>query len=91
LIIVPNGNICASATHTVTEYFYIVQWENSNIVCIIPQASIFKSADFTHVNDICIIEVEGKYRKGQIKYRGKLYRLITILEEENFLLIFRIT
>ena len=67
--LVSNENIST----LIEENFCVVQWENSNAICIVPQASVFKSPDFTYVNDICIIEVEGQYRKGQIKYKSMLY------------------
>ncbi|CAF4460211.1 unnamed protein product [Rotaria sp. Silwood2] len=48
------------------ESFCVVQWENSNIVSTIPQSAIFKSPEFTSVNDICFIETDEHYRKGRI-------------------------
>ncbi|CAF3753260.1 unnamed protein product [Rotaria sordida] len=52
------------------ESFYAVQWENGSIVSTVPQSAIFKSSEFTSLNDICFIETEGQYRKGQIIFQG---------------------
>ncbi|CAF4843076.1 unnamed protein product [Rotaria sp. Silwood1] len=50
--------------------FCAVQWENSNIISAVPQSAIFKSPEFTELNDICFIETEGQYRRGQIIFKG---------------------
>ncbi|CAF0930245.1 unnamed protein product [Rotaria sordida] len=50
--------------------FSAVQWENSCTVSIVPQSAIFKSHEFTHVNDVCFIETAGHYQKGQIIFKG---------------------
>ncbi|CAF4900088.1 unnamed protein product [Rotaria sp. Silwood1] len=53
------------------ETFYAVQWESSNIISTVPQSAVFKSSEFTNINDICIIEIENEqYRKGKIVFRG---------------------
>jgi hypothetical protein len=52
------------------ESFCAVQWENSSIVSTVPQSSIFKSPEFTRVNDICFVEKEGQYQKGKIIFIG---------------------
>ncbi|CAF2889229.1 unnamed protein product [Rotaria sp. Silwood2] len=53
------------------ETFYAVQWESSNIISTVPQSAVFKSPEFTNINDICIIEIENEqYRKGKIIFRG---------------------
>jgi hypothetical protein len=46
--------------------FCAVRWEDNSIVSTVPQSSIFKSPEFTRVNDICFVETEGQYRKGKI-------------------------
>ncbi|CAF1358489.1 unnamed protein product [Rotaria magnacalcarata] len=50
--------------------FCAVRWENSNMISAVPQSAIFKSPEFTMLNDICVIEVDGQYRKGQIIFKG---------------------
>ncbi|CAF4165867.1 unnamed protein product [Rotaria sp. Silwood2] len=57
--------------------FCAVQWENSCTISTVPQSAIFKSPEFTHVNDVCFIETAGHYRKGQIIFKGSC----TILEQ----------
>ncbi|CAF3804948.1 unnamed protein product [Rotaria sp. Silwood1] len=52
------------------EIFCAIHWENNSIVSTVPQSAIFKSPEFTNVNDICFIEAEGQYRKGQIIFIG---------------------
>ncbi|CAF4289774.1 unnamed protein product [Rotaria sp. Silwood2] len=46
--------------------FCAVRWENNNIVSTVSQLAVFQSPEFTHVKDICYIEIKGQYRKGQI-------------------------
>jgi len=50
--------------------FCVVQWENSNDVAIVSQSSVFKAPEFTHMNDICFVEIEGQYQKGKIIFIG---------------------
>jgi hypothetical protein len=50
--------------------FCAVQWEGSSIVSVIPQSSIFKSPEFTHVNDVCFVGEKRNYRKGKILFKG---------------------
>ncbi|CAF1230419.1 unnamed protein product [Rotaria sp. Silwood1] len=52
--------------------FYAVRWENSGIVSTVSQSAVFKSPEYTHVNDVCFIETIGQYRKGQIIFKGLL-------------------
>jgi hypothetical protein len=40
------------------------------MICIVPQSSVFKSSEYTQINDICFIEIDGKYRRGIIKFIG---------------------
>ncbi|CAF3806983.1 unnamed protein product [Rotaria sp. Silwood1] len=61
--------------------FYAVRWENSDIVSTVSQSAVFKSPEFTHVNDICYIETKGQYRKGQIIAKG-LFLWINIIQKE---------
>ncbi len=51
--------------------FCAVQWENTDIISIVSQSAIFKSPEFTHVNDVCFVETEGQYEKGKILFIGK--------------------
>jgi hypothetical protein len=51
---IPNESFCA------------VQWEESRTIFTVPQSAVLKLPEFTHVNDICFVEIEGQYRKGQI-------------------------
>jgi hypothetical protein len=53
------------------ENFYAIQWEKSKTICTVPQSAVFKSPEFTRVNDICFVEIERQYRKGQILHIGK--------------------
>ncbi|CAF4722481.1 unnamed protein product, partial [Rotaria sp. Silwood2] len=55
------------------ESFCAVQWENSSIVSTVQQSAIFKSPEFTNVNDICFIKTKGNYRKGQIIFKGSFH------------------
>ncbi|CAM4979087.1 unnamed protein product [Rotaria socialis] len=52
------------------ESFYAVRWENSNIVSTVSQSAVFKSPQYTHLNDICCIKTAGQYKKGQIILKG---------------------
>ncbi|CAF1365576.1 unnamed protein product, partial [Rotaria sordida] len=53
------------------ETFYAIQWENSNMISTVCQSAVFKSPEFTNINDICLIEIENEqYRKGKIIFRG---------------------
>ncbi|CAF1203501.1 unnamed protein product [Rotaria magnacalcarata] len=52
------------------ESFYAVRWENSNIVSTVSQSVVFKSPQYTHLNDICCIETAGQYKNGQIILKG---------------------
>jgi hypothetical protein len=56
-------------------------------VSTVPQSSVFKSPEFTRVNDICFVEIEGQYRKGKIIFIGKL--LLTTISLEKRQTIFR--
>lgn len=59
--------------HFDNESFYVVQWENTDIISTVPQSSVVKAPDFTKINDICYIETEGQYRKGQIIFQGYIF------------------
>ncbi len=50
--------------------FCAVQWENTDTVSTVSQSAIFKSPEFTRVNDICFVEIEGQYQKGKILFIG---------------------
>ncbi len=50
--------------------FCAVQWENTNTVSTVSQSAIFKSPEFTRVNDICFVEIEDQYQKGKILFIG---------------------
>ncbi len=50
--------------------FCTVQWENSTIISTVSQSAIFKSPEFTRVNDVCFVETEGQYEKGKILFIG---------------------
>ncbi|CAF3774220.1 unnamed protein product [Rotaria sordida] len=65
-----NSNTDTHGISVCNESFCAVQWENSNIISTIPQSAIFKSPEFTNVNDVCFIEINGQYRKGQIIFKG---------------------
>jgi hypothetical protein len=52
------------------EHFCAVQWENTNTISTVPQSAIYKSPEFTHLNDICCVETEGQYRNGKIIFKG---------------------
>ena len=69
-ILVSNSNLSTSINSLFNHNFCVIQWENSDTFCVVPQTSIFKSADFTEINDICFIENDGIYRKGIIKFKG---------------------
>ncbi len=70
LIIASDSNTDTPVVSVDDQSFCAVQWENSSIVCTVSQSAIFKSPEFTRVNDICFIEVEGRYRKGQVIFKG---------------------
>ncbi|CAF5162204.1 unnamed protein product, partial [Rotaria sp. Silwood1] len=61
--------------------FYAVRWENSDIGSTVSQSAVFKSPEFTHVNDICYIETKGQYQKGQIIAKS-LFLWINIIQKE---------
>jgi len=61
----------SSTIYLINQNFCVIQWENNDMICVVPQSSIFKSADLIQINDICFIEIEGKYRRGIIKFIGK--------------------
>ncbi|CAF1178387.1 unnamed protein product [Rotaria sordida] len=65
-----NSNTDTHGISVGNESFCAVQWENSNIISTVPQSAIFKSPEFTNVNDVCFIEINGQYRKGQIIFKG---------------------
>jgi len=46
---IPNDRFCA------------VQWEKSRTIFTVPQSAVLKPSEFTHVNDICFVEIEGQY------------------------------
>ncbi len=46
--------------------FFAVRWVDNSSVSTVSQSAIFKSPEFTRVNDVCFIETEGQYRKGKI-------------------------
>jgi hypothetical protein len=50
---------------------YVVRCENSDTVCTVAQSAIFRSPEVTRVNDVCFVETEEQYRKGQIIFIGK--------------------
>jgi hypothetical protein len=52
------------------ESFCAVQWKNSSNISTVSQSSVFKSPEFTGVDDICFVEREGQYRKGKIIFIG---------------------
>jgi hypothetical protein len=52
------------------ESFCAVKWENSSTISTVSQSAIFKSPEFTHVNDVCFVETEQEYRKGKIIFIG---------------------
>jgi hypothetical protein len=43
------------------ESFCAVKWENSSTISTVSQSAIFKSPEFTHVNDVCFVETEQEY------------------------------
>ncbi|CAF1329795.1 unnamed protein product [Adineta steineri] len=63
-------NPTISTNSILNEMFYVVQLETNNMIYIVSQSSIFKSPEFIHINDICFIEIENCYQRGQIKYKG---------------------
>jgi len=60
--------------------FYVIQWESSNIIAIVSQSSIFKSPEFTYVNDICFVEIDGQYEKAKILFIGKLHSIYIVFQ-----------
>ncbi|CAF1323219.1 unnamed protein product [Rotaria sp. Silwood1] len=52
------------------ESFYAVRWDNSDIVSAVSQSAVFKSPEYTYINDVCFIETIEQYRKGQIIAKG---------------------
>jgi hypothetical protein len=65
-ILVSNENIST----IVNENFCVIQLENNDIIYIVSQSLVFKSPDFTQINDICFIEIQEKYQRGIIKFIG---------------------
>ena len=80
--IASDSNTDRPAVSIDKDSFCVVQWENTNMIAIVPQSTIFKSPEFACVNDICIIETEGQYRKGNILLIGHLFSK-TILFKTN--------
>lgn len=52
------------------ESFYVIQWKNNTITYTIPQSAIWKSSEFTCINDICFVRIKGQYRPGKIIFKG---------------------
>ncbi len=88
MILVSNETLSSSINSLIIESYYVIQWENSNVICVVPQSSIFKSPDFIEINDICFIETEGKYRRGRIQFKGFIIS-IDYLSKRKFSFIFR--
>ncbi|CAF4213307.1 unnamed protein product [Rotaria sordida] len=71
LIVASDSNTDVPAITFDNETFYAIEWENSNIISTVSQSAVFKSPEFTNINDICLIEIENEqYRKGKIIFRG---------------------
>ena len=83
-MVASDSNTDAVEVFADPDTFCSIRWDNSDIVSTVSQSAVYKSPEFTGVNDICFVEREGNYERGRVLHIGELLVMCVFLKFETF-------